>query len=94
MAPLPPAGGASIRTFVLPPDDVTAGTREVPLGQTPSLFVATVVSGRAHLVLETGEVVLDQGDSFVLPGSVHGWRNPSPEPALIVCAVFPLAGDR
>jgi quercetin dioxygenase-like cupin family protein len=86
MAAMPPLSGASIRLFTLPPH-WQPGT----LHRTASLHVITVVSGQAYLVLDTTEVLLRQGDSLVLPGSMHTWRNPFPEAALMVSAVFHLA---
>jgi|SRR5271165_932109 len=71
--------------------DKIGGSSGPPLHRTASLYVITVVSGQAYLVLETTEVLLRQGDSLVLPGSMHTWRNPFPQAALMVCAVFHLA---
>ena len=111
MLPMPPAAGASMRIFTLPPDGPSVpsldaerqafGSENVVksesgrvLHRTDSLYVATVVQGRAELVLETDRVRLGPGDSFVLPGSFHAWCNPFQETAMIVAAVFPLAIDR
>jgi mannose-6-phosphate isomerase-like protein (cupin superfamily) len=105
MIPMPPPQGASIRLFTLPADgqadpevpasvfgQENAGDSSSPtLHRTASLYVATVMSGQAYLVLETTEVLLRQGDSLVLPGSTHTWRNPFPEAALMVSTVFYLA---
>jgi quercetin dioxygenase-like cupin family protein len=88
MAPQPPPAGVSIRVFTLPPG---AGSGSVELHGSSSVYVATVVSGEARLVLETGEVPLRHGDSLVLPGSKHGWRNPADVEAVIACAVYALA---
>jgi len=63
------------------------------LHRVDSFYVATVVAGRAYLVLEAEEVLLEHGDSFVLPGVLHTWRNPFPEHAVMACAVFPLQSD-
>ena len=67
------------------------GSSGPALHRTASLYVITVVSGQAYLVLEATEVLLRQGDSLVLPGSMHAWRNPFPEAAVMVSAVFHLA---
>jgi quercetin dioxygenase-like cupin family protein len=87
MEPQPPRAGVSIRRFTLPPD----GDRETPtLQASASLYVATVVSGQAHLILDTGPVLLRQGDSIALPGSRHAWRNATSEPAVLVTTVLAL----
>jgi mannose-6-phosphate isomerase-like protein (cupin superfamily) len=59
--------------------------------RTNSLYVVTVVSGDAYAVLETGEVLLRPGDTLVLPGSMHTWRNPTDEPTTMVYTVFHIA---
>lgn len=41
-------------------------------------------------VLEAEVVLLKAGDSFVIPGSMHGWRNPFADHALMVCSVTAL----
>jgi mannose-6-phosphate isomerase-like protein (cupin superfamily) len=84
----PPPEGVSVRIFTLPPD--SEGAAPV-LAASTNHFVATVVSGAAHLVLETGPVGIEQGDSFVLPGSTHGWSNPYDVPAVIVTTVVAIA---
>jgi hypothetical protein len=71
------------------PENLALSDSGVLLHRTDSLYVATVVSGRAYLVVGTGETLLGPGDSFVLPGSLHTWRNPFTEPAVMACAVFP-----
>jgi hypothetical protein len=63
------------------------------LNRTASMYVATVISGEAYVVLEAGEVLLRPGDSLVLPGCLHAWRNETKSPAAIVTVVFPLDGD-
>jgi quercetin dioxygenase-like cupin family protein len=42
--------------------------------RTDTLDFDVVLSGQLTLVLEDGEVVLDAGDSVVIPGVRHGWR--------------------
>lgn len=61
------------------------------LARTASMYVAVVVSGRAYLVLESSEVLLEAGDCFVLPGALHAWRNPFAESAVMFATVYPLA---
>jgi hypothetical protein len=62
------------------------------LHRADSLYVATVVSGAAYLLLEEGEVLLRAGDSLVLQGVLHAWRNPFAETATLCCAVFSQVG--
>jgi hypothetical protein len=63
------------------------------LHRTNSLYVGTVVSGAAYLLLEAGDVLLSVGDTFVLPDSMHSWRNPFDAVAVIVSTAFPLLSD-
>jgi quercetin dioxygenase-like cupin family protein len=47
-----------------------------------------VISGAVDLILDNGEVVtLRAGDTFVQRGTVHGWRNPRPEPCKVIVLV-------
>jgi quercetin dioxygenase-like cupin family protein len=87
MPPAPPLHGASVRIFTVPPD---AGAPARKLGGSTSLYIATIVSGQVYLILETAEVLLGPGESFVLPGSAHAWRNPFDRPAQMICTVFHL----
>jgi quercetin dioxygenase-like cupin family protein len=48
-----------------------------------TLDIVTVVSGEMHIVLETGETLLRQGDSVVVRGVVHSWRNKTDKPVVI-----------
>lgn len=90
MAPNPPPAGLSLRQLTLPPG---TGTGDVQLNASEALFLAVVVSGEAVLVLEAEELQLGLGDSLVLPGHAHGWRNVAEVPAVLVCAVVPLQED-
>jgi hypothetical protein len=42
--------------------------------RTNTLDYDTVLEGSCELLLETGVVRLEVGDSVVIPGTVHGWR--------------------
>jgi quercetin dioxygenase-like cupin family protein len=42
---------------------------------TDTIDYITVVRGELTLVLETGDVVLKQGDALIDRGILHGWRN-------------------
>ena len=48
-----------------------------------------VIEGEVVLVLETGDVVLRAGDTGVVRGVTHGWRNDSDTTARIVTFVLP-----
>lgn len=52
--------------------------------ETDTIDVGTVVSGEIHAVLEDGEALLRQGDSFVQRGTKHAWSNRSDQPAIVV----------
>jgi hypothetical protein len=62
------------------------------LHKADSLYIGTVVSGAAYLLHEDGEVLLRTGDSLVLQGAMHEWRNPFDEVAKVWCAVFAQVG--
>ena len=89
---LPPLHGVSVRIFTLAGTDQPDVPTPVPEGlhRADNLHVITVVSGQAILVLERGEVLMGQGESVVMPGSMHDWRNPFAEPAVMVTTVFCL----
>jgi mannose-6-phosphate isomerase-like protein (cupin superfamily) len=48
-----------------------------------TLDIVTVVSGELHIVLETGETLLRQGDSVIVRGVVHSWSNKTDEPVVL-----------
>ena len=83
-----PAGGAVVRVLTVPP--VPAETWSEDLHFDDSMHVMTMVEGELGVVLEVGEVVLQRGDSIVLPGSVHDLRNTSGAPSVFVYTSFPL----
>jgi hypothetical protein len=73
------------RSFALHPSTcVPGGSKWMILGWEPNvvretvrtntLDYDTVLEGSCDLLLETGSVSLDVGDSAVIPGTVHGWR--------------------
>jgi mannose-6-phosphate isomerase-like protein (cupin superfamily) len=55
--------------------------------ETKTLDVVTVVSGELHIVLETGETLLRQGDCIVMKGGAHSWSNKTDRPA-VLCSVI------
>jgi hypothetical protein len=56
----------------------------------PCLHVITFLSGSCYFIFRTGEVLLEPGDTIVLRGDMHDWRNPFDKPAVILATVFPL----
>lgn len=67
-------------------DDTIAGLHE-----TDTVDCVTILFGEIHAVLETGEVLLKAGDSFVQRGTKHTWSNRSDKPCTLVAA---MAGAR
>ena len=78
-----PAQGALLRLFTLPPDsdrgrygaDVSEFTGPT-LGKVHTISVGVVVSGRGYAMLDTGDVLLSQGDTIIVASYNHSWRNP------------------
>jgi uncharacterized cupin superfamily protein len=57
---------------------------ETGFHQTKTIDLVYVVSGSIELLLEDGSVtLLEQGDSVVIPGIVHGWRTGEHSPRLL-----------
>jgi mannose-6-phosphate isomerase-like protein (cupin superfamily) len=71
------------------PENVLLAESGALLHRTNAFFLVTVMSGKVYLVLTTGEVLLEAGDTFVLPSVMHTFRNPFSETALMVTAVLP-----
>jgi len=67
-------------------DEAIAGLHE-----TDTVDLVTILSGEIYAVLETGEVLLKAGDSFVQRGTKHTWSNRSDRPCTLVAA---MAGAR
>jgi mannose-6-phosphate isomerase-like protein (cupin superfamily) len=55
------------------------------LHQSETVDIVTIISGELVAVLETGEVVLKPGDSFVTRGVKHSWSNRTDKPVVLVC---------
>jgi hypothetical protein len=51
--------------------------------QTDTIDIVTVISGEIWVMVETGETLLEPGDTVVLRGSWHAWRNRSDAPCTI-----------
>ena len=85
----PPSRGALVRILTIEP--VPAAEWVSNLHGDSNRHVLTLVSGKVDLVLEDREVPMTPGDSVVLAGHVHDWRNTYEEPAVLVYTSFPLS---
>jgi len=83
-----PPHGAVVRVLTVPP--APAGWT-LDLHSDDSMHVITMITGELDVILEVGEVTLRQGESIVLPASVHDLRNRFEDPATFVYTSFPLA---
>jgi mannose-6-phosphate isomerase-like protein (cupin superfamily) len=64
--------------------DTYDDTNEIPgMHVHDTLDIVTVVSGELHVVLETGETLLRQGDSVVVKGVMHSWSNKTDKPVVL-----------
>ena len=62
---------------------------EIPgMHTTDTLDIVTVVSGELHVVLETGETLLHQGDSLVVRGVMRCWSNKTDKPVVITSLIM------
>lgn len=52
-----------------------------------------VVEGEIVMVLDLGEVVFRTGDTGIIRGAAHGWRNDGPTNARLVFFVLPTEGS-
>lgn len=85
-AATPGNGGVRFRLVTLPPDPVGH------MHQTPTVDLVTVVSGAVSFALADGtETALVAGDTVVLRGTEHAWRNRSEEPALLAVVLLGAA---
>jgi mannose-6-phosphate isomerase-like protein (cupin superfamily) len=58
-----------------------------------TLDIVTVVSGELHIVLETGETLLRQGDSVIVRGVLHSWSNKTNEPVVLTSLMMSASTD-
>jgi quercetin dioxygenase-like cupin family protein len=58
-----------------------------------TLDIVTVVSGELHIVLETGETLLRQGDSVIVRGVVHSWSNKTDKPVILTSLMMSASVD-
>ena len=73
---LPPPGGVALRlvTFRPGPGEMHA---------TDTIDLGVVISGEIYLVMEEGEVLLKQGDTFIQRGTIHAWDNRSEQDCVL-----------
>jgi len=95
----PEPGGAWIMSWTVPPHSVageegggTTQAGELPTGgahATESIDVNIVLEGSIVFQLGDGsETVLARGDSIVVNGVMHTWRNPGDETARMLSVLF------
>jgi mannose-6-phosphate isomerase-like protein (cupin superfamily) len=69
------------------------GVEDPGMHRTQTTDVAYIVDGTIELVLEKETMMLGPGDFVVLRGDLHGWRNASDKPCLIVSAMFGIDAE-
>jgi mannose-6-phosphate isomerase-like protein (cupin superfamily) len=70
----------------------TRGDRPAGFHTTMTVDIQTVISGEIYAVMDKGEVLLRQGDSIVMRGVPHTWRNRSGEVAVVLAVM--MAADQ
>jgi hypothetical protein len=68
-------------------DSARPNEKAVTFHQTDTVDIVTVISGEIYAVLESAEVCLRPGDTFVQRGTNHAWSNRTNEKAVIVLAM-------
>jgi mannose-6-phosphate isomerase-like protein (cupin superfamily) len=58
--------------------------RHPTMHRTDTLDSITVIRGEIYLVTDTGEVLMQPGDTAIIRGVNHGWSNRSNDPCLLV----------
>jgi quercetin dioxygenase-like cupin family protein len=58
--------------------------RHPSMHRTDTLDCITCVTGEIHLVTDVDDVVMRPGDTVVIRGTNHAWKNTSDKPALLV----------
>jgi hypothetical protein len=63
---------------------VEADPGDVPgMHTTDTIDIVTVISGEISVLVDAGEKLLQQGDTIVIRGVKHAWRNRSTRPCVI-----------
>ncbi len=99
----PFAGGVLWEELALPGHELEPALLTVPAGEgsggsyeRPGETFAFVLAGRLRFQVADAEIVVDDGDSIIVPSkTAYAWENPGPEPAraLVVERVAPRAWD-
>ena len=75
------------------PECLTDQTRHPAMHRTPTIDYIVLLSGRITLLLDEGEMNLEQFDCIIQRGTNHAWVNKYDEPAILCCTmvggVFP-----
>jgi cupin domain len=77
---MPPPGGSLCRVVCFPPEEAA---HRLPLLSTGTLDFCLVLEGEITLALDLEEVELKAGDTVVLRGGRHSWRNRSGKPCVV-----------
>jgi mannose-6-phosphate isomerase-like protein (cupin superfamily) len=62
--------------------------RHPSMHATDSIDYLVVISGEMHMLMEDGEVLLQQGDCIVQRGTKHAWINRSDAPCVIAAVLI------
>jgi mannose-6-phosphate isomerase-like protein (cupin superfamily) len=79
-----PSGSAFVHAFYPP-------HWESEMHRTDTLDYGVILAGAVVLVVDDGEIELEAGDCWVLPGVIHQWRT-GESGATISCSVLGLGG--
>lgn len=75
--------------------DIGVDASDALMHATETLDLLVVISGRAWLVLDTGETELGPGDCVVQRATRHAWRNRAAEPCVMAAVLLSArAGGR
>jgi len=86
---MPPPGGSLCRVVCFPPEDTNY---RLPLLRTGTLDFCLVLEGEITLALDLEEVQLKAGDTVVLRGGRHSWRNRSGKPCVVAMSSHDAEG--
>lgn len=86
---MPPTGGSVCRVVCFPPGEPD---HRLPLLSTGTLDFCLVLEGEITLALDLEEVQLKAGDTVVLRGGRHSWRNRSGKPCVVAMSSHDAEG--